>query len=178
MLTTETKDLAEIKVIIADLLTNPVNQGLTVGIVDPADYQNITGLENLADSANSSHVYFVGKLNDEIVSISAAGKFIDPTTQRVKILHRLNYVRPDHHKKNVGSYLLKQKADYFQNNNWNEDDDTIHFGYTLIDSEEDFFSILKWDLYTVNEHTSQVYLGYKARWGQYKTILDSVIEIV
>jgi len=178
MFTTETKNLDEIKVIIADLLTHPINQGLNVGIVDPAAYQNITGLSNLADSANSSHVYFVGKLNDEIVSISAAGKFIDPTTQKVKILHRLNYVRPDLLKKNIGSYLLKQKADYFQNNNWNEDDNTIHFAYTLIDNEEDFFSILKWDLYTVNEHASQVYLGYKVRWEQYKTILDSVIEIV
>jgi hypothetical protein len=178
MLTTETKNLAEIKVIIADLLTNPINQGLTVGIVDPTDYQNITGLEKLADSANSSHVYFVGKLNDEIVSISAAGKFIDPTTQKVKILHRLNYVRHDLLKKNIGSYLLKQKADYFQNNNWNEDDNTIHFAYTLIDSEEDFFSILKWDLYNVKEHDNKVYMAYKTRWEQYKTILDSVIEIV
>lgn len=175
MFTTETKNLDEIKVIIADLLTHPINQGLNVGIVDPSAYQNINGLENLA---NSSHVYFVGKLNDEIVSISAAGKFIDPTTQKVKILHRLNYVRPDLFKKNIGSYLLKQKADYFQNNNWNEDDNTIHFAYTLIDNEEDFFSILKWDVYTVNEHNNQVYVGYKARWEQYKTILDSVIEIV
>jgi hypothetical protein len=178
MLTTETKDLAEIKVIIADLLTAPINQGVTVGIVDPVDYQNIKGLENLADPVNSSHVYFVGKLNDEIVSISAASKFIDPTTQRVKILHRLNYVRPDLLNKNIGSYLLKQKAEYFQTNNWNEDEYTIHFAYTLIDNEEDFFSILKWDLYTVNDHANQVYLGYKARWEQYKTILDSVIEIV
>lgn len=178
MFTTETKDLSEIKTIIADLLANPINQGLTVGTLDPADYQSIKGLEALADPANSSHVYFVGKLDDEIVSISAAAKFIDAATQRVKILHRLNYVRPDLLGKNIGSFLLKQKADYFETNGWNEDDYTVHFAYAMIDNDDDFFSVLKWDLYTVNEHSDQVYLGYKTSWVQYKTILDTNIEIV
>lgn len=179
MFTIEQKSLSEIKDIIVSLLADPAHQNISSGTVDPSDYQNIVGLENLADPINSQHLYTVGKVNDEIVAISAASKFTDPTTEKVKVLHRLNFVKNDLQGKNIGHALMKYKAEYFDANGWNESDSTTHFAYVPIvfDNADDFFSGTGWEIYTVAEHGNNSFIGYRTSWGQYKTIGTAQVDL-
>lgn len=153
-------------------------QGLLIhGIIRPEGYLNVPLLENLANSEISSHAYFVGKIDGQFVALSAMGKFFDPLTERTKIIHRMNYVLPEYHTKNIGPAMMKRKSEYCEANNWNDDDDTVHFSYLMTGNADDFLSISGWDPYTVENFNGRDFIGFKTTWGEYKLMPTQLVDI-
>ena len=149
-----------------------INANVGLFVTDLSYYDNVMGLENLS-SPESLHVYFVASIDGEVISISAASKYFDTVLQTNKILHRLNFVKPEHRGGNVGRLMLQRKMEYFELNSWNDDELTIHYAYFPIITEQvdDFFTPAGWEISNVLSHKNQSYILFSTYWGEYKRLL-------
>ena len=172
----EQTSLEEVKNIINELVSSGTITP-TVGIIDPTGYKSVLALENLADPTKSEHAYFIGKLDGDFISLAAMAKYVDPVSKKTKILHRMHYVRENLHTKNIGHAMMRHKADYCVENNWNDDDDTVHFSYLLMGYADDFLSIIGWDPYTIEAYGNNTFIGYTSAWREYKEIPRVTVEV-